>query len=101
MMTPEKMRQFGKSPYDGLAVAFLHAYDTSAIPSPAAMTAKILEWKKITGKDIWPWVYVNRMLAIDSADTNPYSKDPYFHHFAGADLDGQGGRTNRVHPELE
>jgi hypothetical protein len=91
MMTPEKMQQFGKSPYDGLAVAFLHAYDTSAIPSPAVMTTKILEWKKVTGKDIWPWVYVNRMLAIDPADANPYSKDPYFHRFAGADLDDKAG----------
>ena len=91
MMTPEKMQQFGKSPYDGLAVAFLHAYDTSAIPSPAVMTAKILEWKKITGKDIWPWVYVNRMVAIDPADTNPYSKDPYFYRFAGADLEDKAG----------
>ncbi len=91
MMTPEKMQQFAKSPYDGLAVAFLHAYDTSAIPAPAVMTAKIVEWKKITGKDIWPWVYVNRMLAIDPADANPYSKDPYFRRFAGADLDDKAG----------
>jgi hypothetical protein len=91
MMTPDKLRQFDKSPYDGLAVAFLHAYDTSAVPSVADMDAKLTEWKSYTSKTIWPWVYVNRMLAIDPADSNPYSKDPYFRKFSGADLDGKGG----------
>jgi len=91
MMTPEKLKQFDKSPYDGLAVAFLHAYDTSAVPSVADMDAKLAEWKTYTSKTIWPWVYVNRMLAVDPADNNPYSKDAYFRRFTGADLDGKGG----------
>jgi hypothetical protein len=87
MMTPDKIGQFDKSPYDGLAVAFLHAYDTSAVPTIADMDARIAGWKKITSKDIWPWVYINRMLAIDPAEKNPYSKDPYFRRFSAADLD--------------
>lgn len=91
MMTPAKISQFDKSPYDGLAVAFLHAYDTAAVPSAAEMDKQIAAWKKLTSKDIWPWVYVNRMLAIDPADKNPYSKDPYFRRFAAADLDGKAG----------
>jgi hypothetical protein len=91
MMTPEKLKQFDQSPYDGLAVAFLHAYDTAPVPSVAEMDAKIKSWKAFTSKTIWPWVYVNRMLAIDPADSNPYSKDPHFKRFAGADLDGKGG----------
>ncbi|MGD0305061.1 MAG: hypothetical protein ABSC71_09550 [Candidatus Acidiferrales bacterium] len=91
MMTDEKLTQFDKSPYDGLAVAFLHAYDTSPVPSVAEMDAKLTEWKSYTSKTIWPWVYVNRMLAIDPADKNPYSKDAYFRRFPGADLDGKGG----------
>lgn len=91
MMTPEKLRQFDKSPYDGLAVAFLHAYDTAPVPSVADMDAKIGIWRTYTTKTIWPWVYINRMLAIDPADNNPYSKDLYFRRFSGADLDGKGG----------
>ncbi len=91
MMTPEKIAQFDTSPYDGVAVAFLHAYDTSPVPSPEEMDAKIAGWKKNTTKDIWPWVYINRMLAIDPADKNPYSKDLYFRRFSGADLDGHAG----------
>lgn len=91
MMTPDKMTQFDKSSYDGLAVAFLHAYDTSPVPSPEEMDTKIAGWKKNTTKDIWPWVYINRMLAIDPADKNPYSKDSYFRRFSGADLEGRAG----------
>jgi hypothetical protein len=91
MMTPDKIAQFDKSAYDGLAVAFLHAYDTSPVPSAADMDRQIAGWQKVTRKDIWPWVYINRMLAIDPADKDPYSKDPYFRRFAGADLDDKAG----------
>jgi hypothetical protein len=55
------------------------------------MDAKIAEWKKATRKDIWPWVYINRMIGVDPASTNSYTKDPYFHRFRGADLDGKAG----------
>jgi hypothetical protein len=91
MMTDEKLKQFDKSPYDGLAVAFLHAYDTSSVPTVDAMDARLAAWKADTSKAIWPWVYINRMLAIDPADANPYSKDAYFKKFDGADLDGKAG----------
>ncbi len=100
MMTPEKLKQFDQSPYDGLAVAFLHAYDTAPVPSVAEIDAKLKSWKSLTSKTIWPWVYVNRMLAIDPADSNPYSKDAYFKHFTGADLDGKGGAQGRIHRQL-
>lgn len=91
MMNDDKLKQFDKSPYDGLAIAFLHAYDTSVVPSVETMDAQMSQWKKATSKAIWPWVYINRMLAIDPADNSPYSKDAYFRKFAGADLDGKAG----------
>lgn len=91
LMSQDKFTQFDKSPYDGIAVAFLHAYDVSPVPSVAEMDRQINEWKKATRKDIWPWVYFNRMLAVDPTDKNPYSKDPYFRKFSGADLDDTAG----------
>jgi hypothetical protein len=91
MVSADKLAQFEKSPYDGIAIAFLHAYDTSPIPSPAEMDAKIAEWKKTTKKDIWPWVYLNRMVGIDPADKQPYSNDPYFRRIAGLDLEDKTG----------
>ena len=90
-MDEAKFRQFGKSPYDGLAVAFVHAYDTSAIPPAADMAAKLREWRKICGKDIWPWVYVNRIIAMNPSENNPHSDTPYFRGIAGADLDDARG----------
>ncbi|GAC1700324.1 MAG: hypothetical protein NVS9B4_01550 [Candidatus Acidiferrum sp.] len=90
-MTPAKFAEFDHSPYDGIAVAFWHAYDTTPAPSPEEMDAKIADWKKSTKKDIWPWVYINRMIGVDAKEDNPYSRDPYFHRFRGADLDDKGG----------
>lgn len=91
MMTPQKMAEFDKSPYDGLAVAFWHAYDTGPVISVSDMEAQIAGWKKNTNKDIWPWVYINRMIGPDEAQSYPLIHQPYFNRFKGADLDGQAG----------
>ena len=91
LMDSGKMLQFNESSYDGLAVAFWHAYDTSPVPSVKEMDAKIADWKKLTKKDIWPWVYINRMVGVDAREKNSYTNDPYFHHIQGADLDDNAG----------
>jgi hypothetical protein len=86
-MTDDKFRQFDKSSYDGIAVAFLHAYDTSPVPSVAEMDRQLAAWKQITSKDIWPWVYLNRMIGSNLAEKNHYADNPYFNAIAGADLE--------------
>jgi len=90
-ITEDKLRQFDKSPYDGIAIAFLHAYDTSAPPSPMAIGKQIAAWKQFTGKDIWPWVYVNRIIGMSNLENNPHSDNPYFRRISGADLDDKNG----------
>jgi hypothetical protein len=98
MMDEAKFRQFDQSPYDGLAVAFLHAYDTSEVPPVALMDAKIKEWKKFTRKEIWPWVYVNRMIGMSATEKNPHSDTPYFRNIAGADIDdSRGAQSDFLH----
>lgn len=94
LMTSDKLSEFNKSPYDGIAVAFWHAYDTANAPSAAEMNSKIAEWKKFTKKDIWPWIYINRILGVDKMETDQYSgyaKNPYFQRIQGADLDDKTG----------
>jgi len=86
-----KMAQFERSPYDGLAVSFLDAYETSPVPSLAYMQGQVASWKKSTTKDIWPWVYLNRMVGANGAEGNQDSKAPYFQRFQGLDLDGKAG----------
>jgi hypothetical protein len=90
-MTEDKFRQFDKSPYDGIAVAFLHAYDTSPPPTVASIVQQIASWNKFTGKDIWPWVYANRLIGMSVAENNPHSDTPYFRQIKGADLDDNKG----------
>jgi hypothetical protein len=89
-----KIAQFGRSPYDGLAVSFANAYDASPVPTVALMEAQMATWKKFTDKDIWPWVYLNRMVGANDAEGNPYTKVPYFQMFQGLDLDGKAGAKN-------
>ncbi len=90
-MDAPKIAQFDRSPYDGLAVSFADAYDNSPVLSFAPMQAQIAGWKKSTTKDIWPWVYLNRMIGANDAEGNPLTKVPYFQRFQGLDLDGKAG----------
>jgi hypothetical protein len=90
-MKPEMLVQFDQSPYDALAVAFSWNYDTKPAPSVAEIDTQIASWKKITKKDIWPWVYLNRIVAVDDAQKNPYTTGPYFHQIQGADLEDKTG----------
>jgi hypothetical protein len=90
-MKPEMLAQFDHSPYDGLAVAFSWNYDAKPAPSSADIDAQIAAWKRITNKDIWPWVYLNRIVAVDDAQKNPHTTGPYFHQIQGADLENKTG----------
>jgi len=90
-MKPEMLAQFDQSPYDALAVAFSWNYDTKPAPFVAEIDAQIAGWKKITSKDIWPWVYLNRIVAVDDTQKNPYTTGPYFHQIRGADLEDKTG----------
>jgi hypothetical protein len=93
-MDAPKLAQFDRSPYDGLAVSFAGAYDTSPVLSLAPMEAQIANWKKSTAKDIWPWVSLNRMIGANDAEGNQLTKVPYFQRFQGLDLDGKAGAQN-------
>jgi hypothetical protein len=93
-MDAPKLAQFERSPYDGLAVSFADAYDTSPALSLSPMKSQIASWKKSTAKEIWPWVYLNRMVGANDAEGNPDSKALYFQRFQGLDLDAKAGAQN-------
>jgi hypothetical protein len=93
-MDATKLTQFDRSPYDGLAVSFADAYDTSAVLSLPPMKAQIVNWKKSTAKQIWPWIYLNRMIGANEMEGNREDKVPYFRRFQGLDLDGKAGAQN-------
>jgi len=90
-MNAQKMAQFDRSPYDGLAVSFADGYDTKQVISLGPMEAQTAGWKKSTARQIWPWVYLNRMIGANDMEGNPLTKVPYFQRFHGLDLDGKAG----------
>jgi hypothetical protein len=89
--TTEKLAQFDQSAYEGVAVPFLNAYETGPIPSVEMMEASLASWKKTTKKDLWPWVYFNRMMGQDPARKEQIAKYPYFAKIQGADLEDKAG----------
>jgi hypothetical protein len=96
-MDARKLAQFDGSPYDGLAVSFADAYDTTTIRPVAEMETQVAIWKKSTTKGVWPWVYLNRMIGGASADANAdaetsrYIQVAYFQRIQGVDLDNKAG----------
>jgi hypothetical protein len=90
-MDAQKLTQFDRSPYDGLAVSFSDAYDVSPVPTVTSMETQLTAWKKYTSKQIWPWVYLNRMIGADAAQGNELTNVPYFQKFQGLDLNGRAG----------
>jgi hypothetical protein len=55
------------------------------------MHAQITSWKNSAPKDIWPWVFLNRMIGANDAEGNSLTKVPYFQRFQGLDLGGKAG----------
>jgi hypothetical protein len=55
------------------------------------MEQQIASWKKLTGKEIWPWVYLNRIIGKSASEVNEHADTPYFRRIAGADLDDKNG----------
>lgn len=90
-VTPGQLNLLNQSAYDGLAVRFIASYDTVPIPCAEEMSTRLLELKKSTTKDLWPWVSINRMVGRDPEIDVPYGRDPYFTRFRGMDLDGRAG----------
>src|SRR5579859_324819 len=90
-LKPQDISAFDKSPYDGLAIAFHYNYDTAPVFSAGSMSAQLREWRLLTKKDLWPWVYFNRMLGAGEAATNERVDVPYFHKIHGIDLDDTAG----------
>lgn len=91
LLKPDDLREFDKSAYNGIAVAFAHAYETGAVPTVAQINQQIADYKKLTTKQIWPWVYLNRAVGFNAEEKNHYANNPYFQRVAGFDLEGKSG----------
>lgn len=93
-MDAQKLMVFDRSPYDGIAISFSAAYDVSPVPTLASIESQLATWKRYTSKQIWPWVYLNRMVGADAAAADVLTKVPYFQKIQGLDLEGKAGAQN-------
>ncbi len=60
-----------------------------------------VQLKKATTKDIWPWVYLTRMIGVSEADANAATR--MFHtsgDFRGLDLENKAGARERLSGQL-
>lgn len=91
-MNARKIAQFERSAYEGLAVAFSWTYDASPPVDLTEVEEKLTDWKRITTKHIWPWVFLNRIIAVDPKQNNPHTlHEPYYHRIRGLDLENTAG----------
>jgi hypothetical protein len=84
-----RLATFDRSPYDGVAVPLVDAYDTGAPPNLQQVQEKFMALYRQTHKHLWPWVFVNRMVGSEGA--NPQSNKPEFQRIKALDLDGSTG----------
>lgn len=83
----EKIKVINESPYHGIAVRIIWEFDDT--PFNFDNFKKNAEFiKKNTNKQIWPWVFLNRMIGTDEKnnDREVIKDKPYFHKIKGMDL---------------
>lgn len=92
-MNPNRLETFDHSAYDGVAVTLTgtNPYDAGPPSSVEEISARIVEGKRSTNKDLWPWVYFTRMVGRDPGFNTSYGRDPYFFRIHGADLENAAG----------
>jgi hypothetical protein len=75
--TPDEMSILNNSPFDGIAIQTGSAYDTGPPPSPDLLAARLSGLRQAAHRDIWPWVFVNRIQKMDvgGAARQPFLDD--------------------------
>ncbi len=84
-ISPNALATFNGSPYDGIAVPIVSAYHLGAAPTIEEMAPKLSELRSNTQKDIWPWVFLNRLIGTKEKQQTGDRAD-----WNGMDLDGKG-----------
>ncbi len=87
----EKIKSINQSPYDGVAVELINAYDISK-PTEKDFESSVNYLKAKSKKSIWPWVYFNRFIGYkDGERTLAPAKIPYFQAIRGMDVYNERG----------
>ncbi len=76
-----------RAPFDGIAAPIVTAYDTQPNAPMPRLERRFLAMQRYSGKQIWPWVFINRMLGPGPTRDNPQALKPYFEAIRTMDLD--------------
>lgn len=69
--TGEEMAVVRDTDYDGMALPLGTAYDKGPGPTTEAVVARFTPLRDAAHKEIWPWVFVNRVPGLDLAPSSP------------------------------
>ena len=88
----EKLDAVTDSPYNGVAVTLIGAYDTGKYTAQD-FAPSVSRLKEGTRKDVWPWVFFNRFIGSKegSRSLSPKSANPYFRAIKGMDIFNEAG----------
>ena len=68
-MNPDSVAVFNQSPYNGVAIPIVSAYYEGVTPEYKDLLAGATQIRGNTQKDIWPWVYLNRIIGKAPSDS--------------------------------
>jgi hypothetical protein len=88
----DQVEALKNSPYDGIAVIYVAAHGHAELDHGAL----IRQFQRVadqTGKPIWPWIFLNRIIGIPvaSGDSGEEKDKSYFARIKGWDLFGDQG----------
>ena len=88
----DKIRAINESPFHGVAVALVGAYDTGK-NSEKGFESKVKLIKNESKKHIWPWVFFNRFIGYKEGERSlsPMAKTEYFLSIKGMDVYNESG----------
>lgn len=91
-LSSERMKSLGPSPYHGVAVPLVDAYDTG-IHEAADFRRSIEGIKRESKKHVWPWVFFNRFVGFRDTGRfiNENAGKDYFRAIKGLDVFNEAG----------
>ena len=88
----DKMNAIVSSPYNGVAVPLIGAYDTGK-HTAEDFAPSVKRLKDGARKDVWPWVFFNRFVGSKEGarSLSPDSGNAYFRAISGMDIYNEAG----------
>jgi hypothetical protein len=92
-ITDDQLRILQASPYDGMATWLMDGYDTYDPPSITQLLPRAHHLKRLTRKDLWPFVFLNRIIQQNPTGSHHtgMKADAAFARIRGMDLDDETG----------